>query len=79
VSLRDPLQTVIVDGVGWNDINWPLPLHQLEHCDHCGSDGAEGHQNACYYLLKNWTPAAHRFHTDRLSQALQREVAAGLR
>lgn len=73
------LNTVVYNGVKWNDINWSLGVHEMEHCNCCSSDSAEGHQNACYYLLKNWSPAAKSFHVEQIRQALQREVAAGLR
>lgn len=77
--MKRDLSAVKINGISWGDIDWDLPVHEMEYCNHCGSDSAEGHQNACYYLLKNWSPAAHAFHSNQLREAIQREVAAGLR
>lgn len=70
-------ENVNYEGIYWKDIKWNKPIHEMKTCDYCGSDGAEGHQNACYYLLKNQhTPAAQTFLRDRIKEALQREIDA---
>lgn len=67
------------EGAYWRDIDWSKPIHSLgPTCDQCGSDGAEGHQNACPYLFKNQQePRGRTFLRDQIRLAIERELLAG--
>ena len=78
--MEHAIDEVNYNGVFWKDIKWNHKIHAMEYCDDCGSDGAEGHQNACRYLYKNQqSPAGRTFLQTRIKEALEREVAAGMR
>lgn len=66
--------TVHYNGIYWKDINWDLPCHRMEHCDSCGADAAEGHENPCRYLYKNQeTPAGAAWIRQTIYEALMRQ------
>lgn len=72
----DPARSEVeYDGHHYDDFDWTKPLHSLgPNCWYCGSDGAEGHQNACRFLWKNQqTPAGRAFLRDEIKSALERE------
>lgn len=74
MSARDEVH---YKGVYWKNIDWSKPIHVMEICDDCGSDAAEGHQNACRYLFKNQeSPAGRSFLREQIRKAVLREAAA---